>query len=55
MKKELFDLLTRAIKGLKELTDPACQYSPYERFTPHVKYPDIKKIFVLRKRMMWRI
>ncbi|MBI4973057.1 hypothetical protein HZC27_00390 [Candidatus Roizmanbacteria bacterium] len=55
MKNSLFHLLTWAINGLKDLTDPARQGSPYDLGVTYEMTTSKRKLPFLRRKMVLRI
>jgi hypothetical protein len=55
MKKVLSRLLYKAYNGLKDLTDPARQGSPYDRDATYETSSSKRELHILKKRMNWRI
>jgi len=55
MKNALFHLLNAAYNGLKDLTDPARQGSPYDLGVSYETPSSKRRLSFFRKRMNWRI
>lgn len=47
--------MNRAVISLKEWTDPAFEGNPYDPNAVYGKPSSIKKLFVFRRKMMWRM
>ena len=55
MKNVLSHLLTKALNGLKDLTDPARQGSPYDHVITYEMTSPKRRMPFFRKRMMLRV
>ena len=55
MKNVLSHLLNMALNGLKDLTDPARQGSPYDSNVAYEMPSSRRKFTFFKKRMNWRI